>query len=423
MKLTSYWLDTAASPQGTPHDAFPSTADAVVVGGGFTGLSAAHALATRGLSVVVLEADMIACHASGRNGGHVNNGTAGSFQALAATHGLDHAVALYRFFDDAVDTVEHLVADAALECDFRRCGKLKVAWTAKHREALRADQAALARHADSQTDFLDRDAVAAEIGTPAFQGGILYRKSAQMHVGRFGAGLARAAMAAGARIFEHTPMTALRRTAGGHEIVTALGAIRTRKVLLATGTSRRAPNWFRRRIMPVGSFIVATAPLPDALLAHILPGRRNVVTTRNIHNYFRTTADGRLIFGGRANFSQSSAASDAKCGQILHRAMTEIFPALQDTPVAYCWGGNVDMSVDRLPHAGEWEGIYYAMGLSGHGVQMSVHLGQLLGRKLAGETVAIPIWNAPWHKIPAYGIAASLMPAVGLYYRIKDRLT
>ena len=242
-----------------------------------------------------------------------------------------------------------------------------------------------------------------------------------MHVGKFGVGLAALTLQAGAKIFENTPMTAIRRVGSGFEVVTPTGVIRAASVLLATGTSRRAPGWFRRRIMPVGSFIVATAPLPEDLFAHILPGRRNVVTTRNIHNYFRTTEDRRLIFGGRANFSQSSEKSDIRSGQILHAALTEIYPELANTEIEYCWGGNVDMSVDRLPHAGEWNGITYAMGLSGHGVQMSVHLGHLLGRKMAGENVDIPVWNRPWQPIPAYGIATHFMPLVGAYYRTKDR--
>ncbi|MBS1067739.1 NAD(P)/FAD-dependent oxidoreductase [Gluconobacter cerinus] len=422
MKLVPYWLDSISPVSGTALSEFPTRADVVVVGGGFTGLSAARTLAKAGKTVVVLEADQIACHASGRNGGHVNNGTAGNFQSMVGKYGLEQAVALYRFFDDAVDTVEQIVTTENIDCDFRRCGKLKVAWTEKHLAGLRADQDAVKQHVDPETDLLDRDAVAAEIGgSTTFEGGMLYRKSAQMHVGKFGSALAAKAMSAGAKIFENTPMTSLRRAGNVFEVSSSSGVIQAQNVLLATGTSRKAPNWFRRRIMPVGSFIVATAPMSEDLFSRILPGRRNVVTTRNIHNYFRTTADRRLIFGGRANFSQSSEKSDIQSGQILHAALTEIYPELESTEIDYCWGGNVDMSVDRLPHAGEWNGITYAIGLSGHGVQMSVHLGHLLGQKLSEEQVDIPVWNRPWQPIPAYGLATHFMPVVGAYYRAKDR--
>lgn len=136
MKLVPYWLDSIPPVSGTALTEFPTQADVVIIGAGFTGLSAALTLAKAGKNVVVLEADQIACHASGRNGGHVNNGTAGNFQAMVKKYGLEQAVALYRFFDDAVDTVEKIIATNNIHCDFRRCGKLKVAWTPQHLASL-----------------------------------------------------------------------------------------------------------------------------------------------------------------------------------------------------------------------------------------------------------------------------------------------
>ncbi len=424
MKLVPYWLDTATAFAGGAEGPVEGEADVAVIGGGFTGLSAALALAGKGARVVVLEAGRVVGQASGRNGGHVNNGTAVDFGALAERLGLDRARALYHAYDAAVDTVERIVREQQITCDFRRGGKIKLAAKPEHYEKLARSFELLHREADAETELVPRARIRGEVGSDTFHGGLLYRKSAQMHMGRFGAGLAHSARRNGARIFENTPVTALKRVRGAaHDVATPRGTLRARQVLVATGPSVRGPFFFfRRRLIPIGSFIIATEPLDAAQLDSIMPTRRTATTTRNIGNYFRVSPDNRLIFGGRARFARSSPASDAKSGRILEASLHRTFPQLGRIRIDYCWGGTIDLTADRLPRAGEHDGLFYAMGYSGHGAQMSVHMGQQMAAVLGGDPAANPLRGLAWSAIPGHFGPPWFLPFVGAYYRIKDYL-
>jgi glycine/D-amino acid oxidase-like deaminating enzyme len=426
MKLDSYWTDTA--PVFTPKvAALPARADVVIVGAGFTGLSAALALAKRGASVVVLEAgDRIASEASCRNGGHVNNGLAVDFGAAADQYGVEQARSWYHAFDAAVDTVAGIVRDENIACDFERHGKLKLATKPAHYEALARSAERMQREVDPEVELIDATRVRDEVGSERFVGGLLQKKSAQMHMGRFAHGLAGAAERHGAQIHLSAAATKLERrgTTHAHRVHTARGTIDAQQVLLATGASQHGGygsfGWLRRRIVGIGSFIIVTEPLGAERAQAVLAVRRTCVTVANIHHYFRLTVDHRLVFGGRARFAVSSPTSDQKSGAILKRGLAETFPQLVDAKIDYCWGGLVDMTQDRLPHAGERDGLYYSMGYSGHGTQMSVHMGQRMAEVMGGNAAANPWRDRAWPAIPGHLGPPWFLPAVGLYYRVKD---
>ena len=431
MKLDPYWIDSA--PAFAPLGAeLPERVDVAIVGGGFTGLSAALALARRGASVVVLEAGPhVAAEASGRNGGHVNNGLAVDYAPLAARVGVERARAWYRAYDDAVDTVERIVRDEQIACDFARRGKLKLATRPGQLADLeRSAERLIADRVDSDVEVLDAAGVRSEVQSERFHGGLLYRRSAQMHMGRFAAGLAGAAERRGARIHTATCVSGVERAGGdsapAHRVHTSRGTLLARQVLLATGATRhggyRTFGWLRRRIVPIGSFIVVTEPLGAARADALLAQRRTYVTIANIHHYFRLTPDHRLVFGGRARFAVSSRRSDAASGEILRAGLAAIFPQLGAVRLDYCWGGLVDMTRDRLPHAGERRGLFYSMGYSGHGAQMSVHMGERMAAVMAGDARANPWLDRAWPAIPGHLGPPWFLPAIGAYYRLKDRM-
>ncbi|ATA18553.1 glycine/D-amino acid oxidase-like deaminating enzyme [Gibbsiella quercinecans] len=425
MKLASFWQATAPAFSGATQGELPATADVVVIGGGFTGISAALSLARSGLDVVVLEAAEVMSQASGRNGGHCNTGVAQNFSALAASQGVEQATRYYQAYAGAVDYVQQLVAEEQIDCDFRRCGKLKLASKASHMPALKAAYDMMRRHVDPDVTLLSADEVRGEIDSPAFHGGLLQQHGGQMHMGKFGVGLADAAARAGARIYPHTAVTGLTRLNGyRHRISTARGDILADKVLMATGCSNVGPfAWFQRRIIPVGSFVIVTEPLAAGQLEHLLPGDRTYVTSLNLGNYFRTTADRRLVFGGRARFAISNPTSDARSGEVLRAGLANMFPTLGNVGIDYCWGGLVDMTADRLPHAGEHEGVFYSLGYSGHGTQMSVWMGRVMADLLAEKANENPWQHSDWPAVPGYFGKPWFLPMAGLYYKAKDRLS
>ena len=424
MRFVSYWQDSAPAFDGPREGAVEGQFDVAVIGGGFTGLAAARRLAKGGATVVVLEGGRVGSGASGRNGGHINNGLAHSYLAAKAEFGTDKAIALYRAFDDAVDTIERLVAEEAIDCAFRRCGKLKLASKPEHYDSLARNFAALNAEADPDTALLGAGDLAGEIGSSGFHGAMLSRKAAKMHMGRFVTGLAHATRRAGAVIFEDAAVIARTRDGGRHRLTTARGAVLADQVLIATGAYTSGPfAALRRRIIPVGSFLIATRPLTPAEVEATVPSDRTYVTSMNIGNYFRLSPDRRLIFGGRARFSaRVDQRSDAKSGAVLQASLAHIFPHLADVGIDYCWGGLVDMTKDRYPRAGVLDGLHYAMGYSGHGTHMSVHMGEVMADILLGREDRNPFRGMAWPALPLYSGTPWFLPAIGLWYRLQDKI-
>lgn len=422
MKNVSYWIDTAPTFARAQKEPPNGQVDVAVVGAGFTGLSAAIALAKKGARVAVLEAGSICNAASGRNGGMCNNGFAQDYHAMTARLGAERASMLYRTFDAAVEKVEAIIAEEGIACDFKRVGKLKLAAKPGHYEKLARSQAKLARKADPDTWMVPRSALRDEVGSDRYFGGMIFGKSAGMHVGKYGHGLAEAASRRGARIYENSPVIGLRRVTGStHEVRTPTGSVQARQVLLATGTSAMGPlGWFRRRIVPVGAFIIVTEPLPVEVLDRITPRRRMTVDTKNFVTYFRVTPDDRVLFGGRARFAPTNPRSDEKSGAILRKSMARAFPQLADARVDYCWGGMVDMTRDRLPRAGERDGLFYSMGYSGHGTQMATYMGAIMAEVLDGRANLNPWRDFDWPAIPGHFGYPWFLPLVGAYYRYQD---
>jgi len=429
MRYLSYWHDTAPAFAGGQTAPVEGRFDVAVIGAGFTGLNAARKLARAGARVAVLDAGPVGAGGSGRNGGHLNNGIAHGYADAKAHLGPDRARALYRAYDRSIDMIEDLIAEEGIACDFRRAGKLKLASKPSHVAALRTNYDLVSREVDPETRWLDRADLAGEIGSDAFHGAALFEKSAMMHMGRYLTGLAEASVRHGATIWETAPVTGRDRTRDGWELVTPRGRLQATTVIAATGAySAQVPQaplgYFRRRIISMGSFLIATRPLTSEEVAATMPGNRTCVTSMNIGNYFRLSPDNRLIFGGRARFSAvSDQRSDAKSGKMLRQAMAQIFPQLADVEIDYCWGGLVGMTKDRFPRAGEADGMLYAMGYSGHGAQLSTLLGQVLADLAMGRKDTNPLNGLNWPPVPALDGKPWFLPLAGLWFKVKDRLS
>ncbi|MCP3719912.1 FAD-binding oxidoreductase [Paraburkholderia sp. CNPSo 3281] len=421
MKLDSYWLDTAPGGLLASEGPVEGRVDVAVVGGGFTGLSAALAFGRRGASVAVLDAGRMGGGASGRNGGQCNTGVAQDYAALRGQLGVERAQGCYRAYAAAVETVERLIREEGIDCDYLASGKLKLAAKPHHLEHLERAAELIRREVDPDIEIIGREQIRSEVESDSFHGGLLQKHGGQMHMGRFAVGLANAAVRRGAQLYEHAAVTSIAKESGGYRVESTRGSLRVQQVLIATGPSRHGPfAWYRRRLAPVGSFIVVTEPLPPAQLMRLLPNRRSYTTSRLMHNYFRVTPDSRLLFGGRARFTASEQPSDARSGRILQRNLAQLFPALASVQIDYCWGGLVDITADRLPRAGQHEGVWFSMGYSGHGTQMSTHMGQVMAEVMSGNPSANPWRDFAWPAIPGHTGKPWFLPLVGAYYQIKD---
>ena len=421
MKLDSYWLDTAPAGVYASEGPAQGSFDVAVIGGGFTGLSAALAFGRRGASVAVLDAGRMGGGASGRNGGQCNTGVAQDYAALRQQLGVERAQGCYRAYAAAVDTVERLIREERIECDYLASGKLKLASKPRHLEHLQRTAELIHREVDPDVEIIGRDRICSEVDSDSFFGGLLQKRGGQMHMGKFAVGLANAAARHGAQLFEHAAVTSIEKDGTGYCGRLERATLRAKQVLTAPGPSRHGPfSWYRRRLAPVGSFIVVTEPLPEAALARLFPKRRSYTTSRLMHNYFRVTSDSRLLFGGRARFTASEQPSDEKSGRILRANLTQLFPSLAGARIDYCWGGLVDITADRLPRAGQHGGIWFSMGYSGHGTQMSTHMGQVMAEVMSGNPAANPWRDFDWPAIPGHTGKPWFLPLVGAYYQIKD---
>ena len=424
MKDIPYWLDTAPDFPDRSGQPLPEHVDAAIVGGGITGLSAAIRLARKGAATVVLEQGRFGSGASGRNGGMCTTGVSVGPAAAVKRYGLAAARAYHDAYREAVDFVESLVRTEGIDCDFRRAGRLGVAFRPSHHEHQRATQKLLAERFGHETILIGPADLRAELGSSYYHGALLDPLSAGLHAAKYVRGLAEAAERAGARLHENMKVTSVRRGPGGrYRVGTPRGALFAGQVLLATDayTTGTFPK-LQRRMVIVGSFIVVTEPFGDELAREIIPHGRMVVDTKHIGHYFRLTPDNRLLFGGRARFALSNPASDRKSAKILKEDMLTVFPQLAGRRIEYAWGGNVGFPFDRMPHAGQMDGLYYSMGYSGHGVQMATLMGARMAEVMDGHPEANPWRHLTARAFPTYSGTAWFLPFVGAYYRIKDWL-
>ncbi len=422
MKLESYWLDTAEPAGDFRRRDLPDRADVAIIGAGLTGLSTAVHLARQGAEVVLLDTHTVGWGASGRNGGMATTGLAIPYPTAVARYGQETAGTMFRAYNDAIDTVEKLVADEGVSCHFARTGKLTLACKPSHYVAFEKSAELLDAHLGYQVDLVPARRIRSEIGSDFYHGAMVDPLAAGVHVGELCAGLARAATGRGVSIHEDCEVSGLRRVSGRqHDVQTRNGVVRADQVVVATSgyTSSLTP-WLRRRVVPIGSFIIVTEPLGQTVVDSLLPHRRMASDSKNLLYYFRITPDNRLLFGGRARFALSSQGSDLKSGRILQKAMARVFPQLGRARVDYCWGGLVDMTMDQMVHAGEREGVLYSLGYSGHGVQMATHMGKVLAQMLAGETSANTWAGLPFPAVPGHFGPPWFLPPVGAYYRLVD---
>jgi glycine/D-amino acid oxidase-like deaminating enzyme len=413
-----YWWE-GVSPPGPFHDRpLPPSADAVVIGGGYTGVAAALELARRGRRVVVLERHRLGWGASTRNGGMVLPDVKHHGLAELRRRFGEAGPALYRSTVDAVLDVEKFAAEENV--GYARTGHLYLAHCASRLGELRAKERVYREDLGLEARLLDREALRDEIGSTLHAGALLVELSGGLHPARYFAALARQAVDAGVEVHEQAEARRIEpRPAGGLRVATPRGAVEARDVLVATDgyTGALVPR-LRRRLIPVGSFIIATELLDPALARELSPRGRMFFDTKNFLFYWRLSPDGtRMLFGGRASFAPTTVA---RARDFLYRGMVRVHPQLREVGVEYAWGGLVGLTRDRTPRLGRLDGITYALGYSGTGVAASTHLGRCAAGWLCGDTPP-PFANLPFPSVPLSFARPAWLPVAGLWFKWQDR--
>jgi len=415
-----YWHSTIPLIHSRAGRQLPDSVDVAIVGGGYTGVAAARKLALQGAKAVLLEARNLGWGASTRNGGIVHPGYKWGPQSLTKRWGATTARAIYAETLEASELVFGLIRDNDIEAELRTSGWLELAWGPGHAAEFPEDAAAL-NDFGARARVVAKDQLRTEIGTDAYHGGLAIEPGGVLHPGKWFAGLVGLAERAGADLHDETAATSIRKQADGRFVVeTIRGAILARDVLVATnGYTDGAVPSVRRRIVPIGSYIIATEPLPEDLAHELSPTGRAYFDTKNFLSYWHVSADRRLIFGGRVSFLPTSVDRTAR---LLFRRMLEIHPQVAGYRVEFSWGGKVAMTFDRMPHIGRLGGIMHAVGYSGTGVLMSTYLGTRAAEWLGGGAppalakLRFPLVPAPYEGRPWF------LPAIGEYFRLQDRL-
>jgi gamma-glutamylputrescine oxidase len=417
-----YWASLPDEPLHPPLQG-DSTCDVGVVGGGIAGLSAALHLAERGFSVTLLEAERIGWGASGRSGAQAIFGVAAGQDKLESLVGGADARRIWDMSIEALDLMRQLIARHGIDCDYVS-GQMHVAIKPRQAAELRAWQRELVERYDYQSvSFLDAAATHRLVASERYIAGMLDANSGHLHPLKYVRGLAAAAKGAGVVVHEGTRVRGYRRVDGKVELRTGGGVLHCRQVVFAGNAwlGDAAPE-LRRRIMPVGTYIVATEPLGESLATRLLPQDTAVTDINWVLDYFRRSADHRLLFGGRVSYSGLDPFDTA---QATRARMLRVFPQLRGARIEYSWGGYVDITLNRAPDFGRLEpDVYYLQGFSGHGIALTGLAGKLVAEAIAGDATRFDVFaRIPHHAFPGGQLLRrpALVLAM-LYYRLRDLL-
>ncbi|MBO2958194.1 NAD(P)/FAD-dependent oxidoreductase [Burkholderia pseudomallei] len=398
-------------------------ADVCVIGAGLTGISAALNLAERGHSVAVLEASKVGWAASGRNGGQLIGGFACGIDAFEPYLNADEIRLVWDMGLETLAIAKERIAKHAIDCAFVP-GYLSAANKPRDVDALRRSRDEAARRFGyTRLRYVERDALAQYVQSSRYLGGLFDPDSGHLHPLNYTLGLARAAVASGARIHEDSAVTRIASEARGHVVSTARGAVRARFVVLACNAflGALAPA-LSRKIMPVGTYVIATEPLGEARARALMPAQAAICDSRFALDYFRPTPDARLLWGGKVSYS---TLEPRKLADAMRRDMLKTFPQLADVTIEHAWGGFVDITMNRAPHFGRLTPtVYFAQGFSGHGVNTTGLAGKLIAEAIDGQAARFDVFGKIRHRdFP--GGAALRMPALVLamaWYRLRDLL-
>jgi len=417
-----YWWEAAPRPD-LPVPDLPKTVDVAIVGSGYTGLSAAITLLNEGRDVVIFDAEHAGWGCSTRNGGQIGTKLRRSLTDLASSYGRPKAINLIRETVNARDFIAGMIEGEGLDCDFEVAGRFTGAHKAADYEMLSKDIEPYNKELGIECHMVPRAEQHSEIGSDTYHGGQIMPQNATLHPGKFQSEMLRVVLAKGGKIAIHSPVIKIERDGDGFEVTSTAGRIRARDVIVATNgyTGAMFPE-FRRRVVPVGSYVIATEPLPKETMTRLFPKKRATSDTRHVVHYYRASPDNtRIVWGGRVAAKETDCRASAPR---LHAAMCHIFPELKDVKISHSWMGFVAFSFDQMPHIGLRDGLHYAMGYSGSGAAMAPYLGHKTALRVLGKEsdARTAFDDVPFQTRPLYSGSPWFLGGAVLWYQFLDRV-
>lgn len=394
--------------------------DVLVVGAGYTGLYTAHNLADAGVNVAVIEASRVGWAASGRNGGQLILGFSCDMPPIEAALGLETAQEIWQLLRGAVADIRHKIAQHHIDCELAT-GHLWTSVLWQRIRLLSEWQEHAARHYDYQAlEFVPRKDLPQHVGSERYVAGLIDHEGGHFHPLKYILGLARAAEEKGVAIFEQTRALSYTSKGDGCVVQTAQGKIRCRKLVLATNAYvDQLDPALERKIMPVGTYMIATEPLPEAVASQLLPSNMAVSDNQFILDYFRLSADRSLLFGGKCTYSGNTPANLTAS---MRADLLRVFPQLAPYRITHTWGGHIDITVPRTPDFGCRDNAYWAQGFSGHGVVPTCAAGRVLANAILGDTHLLQqFMRLSNPDFPGGKLLRVPLQAAGMfYYRLRD---
>ncbi len=417
----SYYAATANAWEPQPSLTGEARADVIVIGGGFTGLSAALACAEKGLSVILLEAETIGYGASGRNGGQLIPGLRWGMREIDAAFGRERARAIFDLAWSAGDRVRARIAKHNIDCDLKP-GHVEAAYKPKHFDDMQREAEFLnTQFGWDSIDVIQPRDMGLHVSSGGYHGGLYDAKGGHFHPLNYALGLAQACLAAGVKIYEHTPVDGYLDLTGSHEVEVFAGTegAWAKSLIVATDAWTHKLSPLGRYTIPIMNYNIATVPLPDANA--LLPSDDAVADSRFVLNYFRLSADKRLIFGGGEKYRQTPPTDIAA---FVRKHVAAVFPALAKVPIDYAWGGAVSVTMNRLPQFNRDGNVYTAHGFSGHGALVTTLAGELMADAVAGSLEGFDVFAQLPHKpFPGGRLLARPLATLGLlWFALRDRM-
>ena len=424
-KFTPFWWD--GQPQFENTDVLPSSADIVIVGAGYTGLSAALTLSKSGKNVIVLDSEMIGFGASTRNGGMLGSGHKVSTDKAKKKYGEVVAAEIHKEANASLAFTSNLIEENNIDCEFQICGRLRTSWLPKDQVSMSDNLKKLKAIDDFNSKMISPDMMSKSIKTDLYFGGQFYQDHGSVQPRKFHYGLLKLAVEAGAKVFGNRPVIKVNQLSklkqDGFDVLTSNSKIHCKQVLMATNgyTRSNLSKYLSRRVLPVPSFIITTVDIGKDKVQSLLPGGHCMVETRKRYCYYRPTPCGKRIMLGTRAAMHSISAEEAL--PTLRKMLSEIFPSLEGVEISHCWTGFTGFSFSQLPNLSINKGIYSALGYCGNGVAMAPYLGHMAALKMLNPDCKVTVFErTPLQTRPYYFGKPWFLPIASAYFRAFDVL-